>query len=91
MEWLGIQNVGLHSVAYSYDGSTWYSSVNSTTIFSNGGGLCVGTNAKLGPTMVNSGLYLGVNDRLVVNGPAYYDGGLASDTVISINMNLPVV
>ena len=79
--------MGGNTVAYSYNGTTWYSSINSNSIFTSG--LCVGSNSKIGASIVNSGIYMNTNDKLVINTPKYYDDSLSSDTSISINMNLP--
>jgi hypothetical protein len=87
--WVAVGNGG-NTIAYSYDGLIWYSAYNNNTIFINGMGLCVGTNSKLGAVAVNSSIYFNTNDRLVVNGPSYYDGSIANDTSLSFNLNLPV-
>ena len=81
--WIAVGNNG---VFYSYDGTIWYNAINNG-ILSNA--YCIGSNSKIGATVVNSGLYLNTNDKLVVNTPKYYDQSLSSDTAISMNMNLP--
>jgi hypothetical protein len=84
--WIAVGS-GVNTIAYSYDGSTWYPAPNATGIFTIG--QSVGTNAKIGATVVPSGLYLTTNDKLSVNTPKWYDDALSSDTAISINLNLP--
>ena len=78
---------GGNTIAYSYDGTNWYSAIGGN-LFSSVIG--VASNSKIGATIVNSGLYMNTNDKLVVNTPKYYDDSLLSDTNISINMNLPI-
>jgi hypothetical protein len=85
--WVAVGSGG-NSIAYSYNGTTWYSAINNTNVLSTGFG--VGSNSKLGAVVVNSGIYLNTNDKLVVNTPKFYDDSLSSDTAISINMNLPI-
>jgi len=85
--WVAVGS-GTNTVAYSYDGTTWYSALNTNSLLSAGYG--VGSNSKIGSIIVNSGLYLTTNDRLVVNTPSCYDDSLSSDTAISMNMNLPI-
>jgi hypothetical protein len=53
-------------------------------------GYCVGANSRVGAKVFYSRVYLNGGDKLVVYGPEYYDLALASDTSISMNMNLPV-
>jgi hypothetical protein len=53
-------------------------------------GYCVGVNSRIGSNVFYSRVYLNGGERLVVYGPEYYDSALASDTSISMNMNLPV-
>jgi hypothetical protein len=79
---------GGNTIAYSYNGTTWYSAVNTTSLFTNAIG--VGTNSKIGATIVNSGLYMNTNDILAVNTPIQYDDSISCDSAISINMNLPL-
>jgi hypothetical protein len=79
---------GGNTIAYSYNGTTWYSAVNTTSLFTNA--ICAGTNSKIGTFVVNSGLYMNTNDVLVVNTPRQYDESITSDSAISINMNLPL-
>jgi hypothetical protein len=79
---------GGNTIAYSYNGTTWYSAVNTTSLFTNA--ICAGSNAKIGTFVVNSGLYMNTNDVLVVNTPRQYDDSISSDSAISINMNLPL-
>ena len=83
--WVAVGKGG-NTVAYSYDGNTWYSALIGNILSS---GLSVGTNSKIGVTLVNSGLYLNTNDRLVINTPQCYDDSLMRDTSISIQMHLP--
>jgi hypothetical protein len=85
--WVAVGNGG-NTIAYSYNGTTWYSAVNTTSLFTNAIG--VGTNSKIGATIVNSGLYMNTNDILAVNTPMQYDDSISSDSAISINMNLPL-
>ena len=83
--WIAV-GTGTNSIAYSYDGTTWYSAINNSLLTI---GYSVGTNSKIGVSIVSSGLYLNKNDVLVVNTPRHYDDSLSSDTAISINMALP--
>jgi hypothetical protein len=53
-------------------------------------GYCVGANSGVGAAVFNNRMYLNAGEKLVVYGPEYYDGSLASETSISMNMNLPV-
>jgi hypothetical protein len=78
---------GGNTVAYSYDASGWFGALNNSSLFTAGYG--IGSNSRMGATLVNSGLYLNTNDRLVITTPKYYDDALMSDTAISMNMNLP--
>ncbi len=78
---------GGNTVAYSYNGSTWYSGLNTTALF-NGGGFSVGSNSKVGVSVVNSGLVVNVNEKLAVNSPAQYDDGLSGDVTVSLNVNI---
>jgi hypothetical protein len=79
---------GGNTIAYSYNGTTWYTGVNTTSLFTNA--IAIGTNSKIGATIVNSGLYMNTGDVLAVNTPIQYDDSITSDTAISINMNLPL-
>jgi hypothetical protein len=51
---------------------------------------CVGANSRIGNFVPNNRLYMNAGDRLMVYGPAAYDGSITQDTSISLNMNLPV-
>jgi hypothetical protein len=87
--WIAVGS-GENTIANSSNGLVWYGAYNNNTIFANGTGLSVGTNSKLGPVVVNSSIYFNTNDRLVINGPNYYDGSIANNTSISFNLNLPI-
>jgi hypothetical protein len=84
--WIAVGQGG-NTTAYSYNGSTWYPAINTNGIFSIGQG--IGTNSKIGVTVVPSCIYMTTNDRFAVNTPKYYDDALTSDTTININMDLP--
>jgi hypothetical protein len=78
---------GGNTLAYSINGTTWYGAPNSGNLFSQANGL--GTNPRIGATVVPSAIAINTNDRLVVTGPRFYDDSLMSDTAISMNLNLP--
>jgi hypothetical protein len=78
---------GGNIIAYSYDGTVWYSALTGANLFTSA--YVSGTNSKNKIVSVNSGLYMNTNDRLAITVPKYYDDSIASDTAISINMNLP--
>ncbi|NDH07133.1 hypothetical protein EBX93_14635 [bacterium] len=78
---------GGNTVAYSYNGTTWYSAINTNTMLSQGVG--VASNNKMGASVVNSSLYLKTNNKMVVNSPAYYEDAIQPDTAINIQLNLP--
>jgi hypothetical protein len=84
--WIAV-GVGSNTIVYSYNGTTWYTALGTANLLTTG--YTVASNSKIGATIVNSGLYLTTTDKLIVNTPRYYDDALASDTAISINMNLP--
>jgi hypothetical protein len=79
--------IGGNTLAYSINGTTWYGAPNSANLFSQVNGL--GTNPRIGATVVPSTVVINTNDRLVVTGPRFYDDSLMSDTAISMNLNLP--
>jgi hypothetical protein len=85
--WVAV-GAGGNTIAYSYNGSTWYSGLNTASLLTSG--ICVASNSKIGTSIVNSGLYMNTNDVLVVNTPHQYDDSITSDSAISINMNLPI-
>jgi hypothetical protein len=84
--WIAVGS-GTNTIVYSYNGTTWYAALGTANLMTSA--LDVASNSKMGAALVNSGLYLGTTDRLIVTTPRYYDDALASDTAISINMNLP--
>jgi hypothetical protein len=84
--WIAVGS-GTNTIVYSYNGTTWYAALGTANLMTSA--LDVASNSKMGAALVNSGLYLSTTDKLIVTTPRYYDDALASDTAISINMNLP--
>jgi hypothetical protein len=84
--WVAVGSGG-NTVAYSYNGTNWYSGLNSAGLF-NGGGFAVGSNSRVGVSVVNSGLVVNASEKLAVNSPAQYDDGLCGDVSVSVNVNM---
>jgi hypothetical protein len=78
---------GTNVVVYGHSLDQLYSGLNTGGLFD---GLSVGVAREVGAVVSKRALYLGANEKLVVAGPAVYDGDLTGDVALSFNMNLPV-
>jgi hypothetical protein len=78
---------GGNIAAYSYDGITWYSALNTNTMLSQGWG--VSANNRMGVSVTNGSLYLKQNDKIIINSPDYYEDNIQQETAISLQLNLP--
>jgi hypothetical protein len=78
-------NTNSSPIVYSVDGTEWYNSEATTTLFSNCYSL-VG-NSSISTTYIPDSLFVNKKEQIVITSPDYYDISTTSPTDISIVLN----